>query len=147
LNLLTPSLKSLLIKINCNSSQSIYYRGLAPILFSCLNSLTTSELSEHSHMASLYKFGKNRIEITTSNSSSIIVCLFVSAETCWGPVTRQRISSIVNTVISGMCLPNRCLTMVICVTLYISDLFKNCGPRHNSCKFISLKNWCTLQFH
>jgi hypothetical protein len=34
-----------------------------------------------SHVSSLYIFGKGRIEITTSNSSSIIVCLFVAAET------------------------------------------------------------------
>jgi hypothetical protein len=38
--------------------------------------------TERSHVSSLYNFGKNRIEITTSNSSSIILCLFVVAETC-----------------------------------------------------------------
>jgi hypothetical protein len=62
-----------LITINYNSSQSIYCRGLAPFSFSFLTSLTTSELTERSHVSSLYNFGKDQIEITTSNSSAIII--------------------------------------------------------------------------
>jgi hypothetical protein len=44
----------------------------------------TSTRVSHSHSLfySLYNFGKDQIEITTSNSVSIIVCLFVAAETC-----------------------------------------------------------------
>jgi hypothetical protein len=45
-------LKSLLITINYNNSESIYCRGLAPFSFSCLNSLTTSELTEQSQSQS-----------------------------------------------------------------------------------------------
>jgi hypothetical protein len=37
-------MQSLLITSNYNSSQSIYCRGLAPFSFSCLSSLTTTEL-------------------------------------------------------------------------------------------------------
>jgi hypothetical protein len=81
-------LQSLLITINYNNSQSSYYWRFAPFSSSCLNSLTTSELnywtelSQRSHMSSLYNFGKNLIEFTTSTSSSIITCLSVAAETC-----------------------------------------------------------------
>jgi hypothetical protein len=82
LDLLTPSLQSLLITINDNSWQSIYCRGPAPFSFSCLNSVTTSEQTQRSHVSSLCNFRKDRIEITTSNSSSVVVCLFVAAETC-----------------------------------------------------------------
>jgi hypothetical protein len=80
-------LQSLLITIKYNSSQSIYCRGLAPFPFSRLNSVTTcevnycTELTQHSHVSSIYDLGKNRVEITTSNSSSIIMCLSVPAET------------------------------------------------------------------
>jgi hypothetical protein len=62
---------------NHNSSQSIYCLGLTPFSFACLSSRTTSELPERYHVSSLYNFGEDRIEITTSNSSSTIVCLFV----------------------------------------------------------------------
>jgi hypothetical protein len=60
----------------------MYCRGLAPFSFSWLNSLTACEVTERSHVSSLYNFGKDRIEITTSKSSSIITCLHVAAETC-----------------------------------------------------------------
>jgi hypothetical protein len=53
----------------------LYCRGLAH------NCLRTSGLTERSHVSSLYNFGKDRIEITTSNSSSVIVCLFLAAKT------------------------------------------------------------------
>jgi hypothetical protein len=33
-------------------------------------------------MPPLYNFGANRIQITTSNSSSVSLCLSVAAETC-----------------------------------------------------------------
>jgi hypothetical protein len=42
---------------------------------------STTELTKRSHVSSLYNFGKDRIEITTSNSSTIIMCLFVAVET------------------------------------------------------------------
>jgi hypothetical protein len=85
LDLLTPS-----FTLNYNSSQSICCRGLAPFSFSCLNTIATSELnsttelSERSHVSSLYNFGKNWTEITTSNCSFIIAYLFFAAETCLG---------------------------------------------------------------
>jgi hypothetical protein len=41
----------------------------------------TTELIERSHVPSFYNFGKDRIEISNSNSSSIVVCLFIAAET------------------------------------------------------------------
>jgi hypothetical protein len=82
LDLYTASLLPLLYTVNYNSSHSIYCRRLAPFSSFCLSSLTTSELTQRSHVSSLYNLGKNRIEATTSNSSSVIVCLFVAAELC-----------------------------------------------------------------
>jgi hypothetical protein len=38
--------------------------------------------TDRSHMSSLYDFGKERREFTTSKSFSIFACLFVAAETC-----------------------------------------------------------------
>jgi hypothetical protein len=64
------------------SSQSIYWRCLAPFSFFSLSSLTASELIERPHVSSLYSFGEDQIEITISSSSSINVCLFITAETC-----------------------------------------------------------------
>jgi hypothetical protein len=49
-DLLTPLVQSLLITMNYNNLQSIYCRGLAPFSFSCLNSLTTSQLTPRSHV-------------------------------------------------------------------------------------------------
>jgi hypothetical protein len=45
------------------------------------HSTQPTELTQLSHVSSLYNFGKDRIQITISKISSIIVCLFVSAET------------------------------------------------------------------
>jgi hypothetical protein len=39
-------------------------------------------LTQRSHVSSLNNFGKDRIEITASKSSFIIMCLSVAAETC-----------------------------------------------------------------
>jgi hypothetical protein len=74
--------QSLLITILYNSSQFIYCLGLAPFSFPCLNSLATSEVTEHFHTSSIYNIGKGLMEITNSNSSSVILCLFVAAEKC-----------------------------------------------------------------
>jgi hypothetical protein len=71
-------------------------------------------LTERSHVSSLYNFGKNGIEITTSNSSTIIACLFVAAERCLA--TRYPGNSCpftIDSVSAGMCSPSRCPAMVI----------------------------------
>jgi hypothetical protein len=67
---------------------------------------------------SLHNFGKDRIEVTTSNISSIIVFI-----RCCGNVFSETLPSngclsVVESVTSGMCLPSRFLAMVICVTIY-----------------------------
>jgi hypothetical protein len=108
--------QSLVMTMNYNNSHSIFSRTLlswlprlAPILVLVLvlrltyESLTnlswltlhswtlssTTGLIQRSHVSSLYNFGKDRIEITTSNSSSIIVWLFVAAETFVNPAARS----------------------------------------------------------
>jgi hypothetical protein len=86
LDLLTHFWPYLLITINYNNPQSLYCRELAPfsspvsILLLLLNSNT--ELTQRSHVSSHYDFGKDWIEINTSNSSSIILCLFFDTEAC-----------------------------------------------------------------
>jgi hypothetical protein len=53
-----------------------------------LNSTQLLNSLKWSHVSSLHNFGKDRVEVTTSNSSSIIACLFVSvgsAATVWFP--------------------------------------------------------------
>jgi hypothetical protein len=70
------------IDLNLNQLQHLTV-SLLPRTRSILVLLSQfSELYERSHVSSLYNFGKDRTEITTSNSSSIIVCLFVAAEKC-----------------------------------------------------------------
>jgi hypothetical protein len=69
-----------------------------------------------------YNFGTDRIENTTSNSSSIIMCLFVAAEMCLAtryPATDVLVH-IVESVTLGMCLRSRCLAMVKCFVVFIS---------------------------
>jgi hypothetical protein len=41
----------------------------------------TTEFTVRSHVSSLYNFGENWIEITTSNNSSTLACAFVAVET------------------------------------------------------------------
>jgi hypothetical protein len=58
--------------------------------------LNWTELTQRSHVSSLYNFEKNRIEITISNISSISMCLSVAVE---------------------MCLASRCLEMDVAAVL------------------------------
>jgi hypothetical protein len=64
-----------------NAEDSLHSHTPVSALLQLLNSPQllswTTELTRRSHVSSFYNFGKNRIEITTSNSSSII-----AAETC-----------------------------------------------------------------
>jgi hypothetical protein len=66
---------------NLSESQPIKITHSESTAEDSLNSLTTFELPERSHVSSLYNCGKDQIEITTSNSLSIILCLLVAAET------------------------------------------------------------------
>jgi hypothetical protein len=58
------------------ADDSLHSRSSVSVLLQILN------WTERSHVSSLYVFVKDRIESTTSNSSSIIIWLFVAAETC-----------------------------------------------------------------
>jgi hypothetical protein len=103
------------------AEDSLHSRSPVAILLQLLNS------AERSHVSSLYNFGKNRMEITTSNSSSIIVCLSVAVEKCLATLYRaMNVLHIVESVTSEMCLPSRCLAMIICVTLFF--LKEACVP-------------------
>jgi hypothetical protein len=83
LDLLTP-LQSLLNTMNYNNTVNLLPRTRSIlVLLSQISSNYRTELTESSHVSSLYNFGKEWIEITTSNSSSIIACSSVAAEMCF----------------------------------------------------------------
>jgi hypothetical protein len=89
-------LQSLLQSIKTAHNQStaedsFHSRSPVSILLQLLNS--TTELTGRCHVSSLYNFGRNRIEITTSNGSSVIMCLSVAEK---------------------IYLESRCLAMDIC---------------------------------
>jgi hypothetical protein len=52
-----------------------------PLLNCILNSLVTELNSRINYMSPFYNLGVSRIEITTSNISSVTACLFVAMET------------------------------------------------------------------
>jgi hypothetical protein len=87
LDLLTPSFT---ISLNHNQLEQLTInllprtRSILILLFRFSHKFWTELRNslERSHMTSLYNLGKDQIELTTTNSSSIIVYLFVAAETC-----------------------------------------------------------------
>jgi hypothetical protein len=101
--------------------------------------------TERSHVPSLYNFGKNRIEITTSNSSCITVCSFVAAEafvdspaTVWFPWTRllntQRWFVSTNHISVATFLRIRLLETPTCHNILNNNLFKSTDNK--SCIYI-----------
>jgi hypothetical protein len=48
----------------------------------CIRTRLHTGYSQINYVSPLYNFGTNRIQMTTSNSSLIIPCLSVAAETC-----------------------------------------------------------------
>jgi hypothetical protein len=82
--------------------------------------------SRRSHMSSLYNFRKNRIEIATSNSASIIMCLFV--------VTSLFVAA--ETSLASRCLPMD--VSAVLLWLHTSGVQASC---HNIFRFNYIYLW------
>jgi hypothetical protein len=71
-------------------------------------------------------------EITTSNRSCVIACLFVDTETCLATLPSNTCPSPVESITSRICLPNRCLAMdvsAVLLWLHTSGVQSSC---HNT---------------
>jgi hypothetical protein len=74
-------------------------------------------IESNTYVSFLYNFGANRIEITISDNSRYCVLILFCGNVSRDPLLKNGCPSIVDSVTSGTCLPNRCISMDVSAVL------------------------------